>query len=157
MHTSIRTGRIALLVGLLACVAQAARAQDELPSLTPQLDPVWQRLAANNAKFLSRDQQALLDDMAFAAAVAAGCPGFKVDREKMKQGFLGFRSDDYMKQSPEEKRRREYHLMMNFGATVTLYAVEGQMHPKQSCKLAEERRGGGPGRFWLPAAAASTR
>ena len=149
MHGSIRTGWTAILVGLVACLAaQGVQAQDELPRLVSKLDPAWQRLAANNAKFLTKDQQALLDDLAFAAAVSGGCPGFAIDKQKFEQGFRGFKTDDYMKLPPDEKRKLEYRLMTNYGATVALYTAEGLLRPKEACKFAEEKRSAGPGRFW---------
>jgi hypothetical protein len=153
MDASMRTGWIAIVVGLLACLARAANAQGDLPkSFISRLDPAWDRLAQSNSKFLSLDQQALLDDLAFAAAVSGGCPGFELDKPKFEDGFKGFKSDEYMKLSPEEKRRREYRLMANYGATVALYTAEGLLHPKEACKFAETKRDLGPGRFWLPAA-----
>jgi hypothetical protein len=151
MDASMRTGWIfAIVVGLLACVAQA-NAQGDLPkSFISRLDPAWDRLAQSNSKFLSLDEQALLDDLAFAAAVSGGCPGFELDKPKFEDGFKGFKSDEYMKLSAEEKRRREYRLMVNYGATVALYTAEGLLHPKDACKFAETKRDLGPGRFWLP-------
>jgi len=126
-----------------------AQQRQQLRPLVSKLDPAWQRLAENNAKFLTTDQQELLDDLAFALAVGSGCPGFQVDKEKFRKGFEGFRTDDYMKQSADQKRQREYHLMMNFGATVALYTAEGLLHPQEACKFAEGKRGLGPGRFWV--------
>jgi hypothetical protein len=156
MDGSIRMGGIALVAGLLLGLARVAGAQDELPKMAPKLDPVWNRLAASNAKFLNQDQQVLLDDLAFATAVAAGgCPGFRLDRQKFEDAFRSFSTDDYMKQSPDEKRRREYRLMMNFGATVALYQAEGVLHPKEACRFAEEKRAAGPGRFWVQPASAT--
>ena len=155
---SIRNGCAAIVVGLLACLAQEVRAQQELPPLVSKLNPAWERLGANNAKFLNLDQQALLDDLAFAAAVGAGCPGFQVDPEKFEQGFKAFKTDDYMKLPPDQKRKLEYRLMASFGATVALYWAEGLLHPKEGCKFAEQKRSLGPGRFWVqPAAAAPAR
>ncbi len=150
MDGSIRNGCAAILVGLLACLTQEVRAQDELPpALVTRLDPAWQRLAASNAKFLNLDQQALLDDLAFAAAVSGGCPGFQLDREKFEQGFKALGTDDYMKLPADQKRRLEYRLMANYGATVALYTAEGLLHPKDACKYAERKRDLGPGRFWV--------
>jgi len=152
---SIRSAWTAILVGLLVCLPSAVRAQgrtrerSQLHPLVSQLDPAWNRLAASNAKFLTEDQQRLLDDLAFAVAVGGGCPGFQVDQDKFKQAFEGFRTDDYMHQSPDQKRQREYRLMMNFGATVALYTAEGLLHPKEACKFAEGKRAEGPGRFWV--------
>ncbi len=156
MDGSIRMGGIALVAGLLLGLARVAGAQDDLPRMAPKLDPVWNRLAVSNAKFLNRDQQALLDDLAFAAAVASGgCPGFQLDRQRFEDGFKSLRTDDYMKAPADEKRRREYRLMMNFGATVALYQAEGVLHPKEACRFAEERRAAGPGRFWVQPASAT--
>jgi hypothetical protein len=154
MDASMRTGWIfAIVVGLLACVAQPANAQRDLPSsFISRLDPAWDRLGQSNAKFLTLDQQALLDDLAFAAAVSGGCPGFQLDQPKFEQAFSGFKSDEYMKLSAEDKRRREYRLMVNYGATVALYTAEGLLHPKNACTFAETKRDAGPGRFWLPVA-----
>ena len=145
-------GTLAVLLGSLV---SAAWAQENLPSLVPKLDPVWQGLARNNARFLSKDQQILLDDLGFAAAAADGCPGFVIDRNAFEQAFKSFRTDEYMKLSPELKRKFEYHLMMNFGATRALYAAEGYLNPGPSCRLAESRREAGPGRFWVPPASAA--
>jgi hypothetical protein len=151
MHASMRTGCTAIVIGLLVCLAQAASAQGDLPkSFISRLDPAWDRLAQSNAKFLNLDQQALLDDLAFAAAVSGGCPGFQLDKPKFEEGFKSFKTDDYMKMPPDEKRRREYRLMANYGATVALYTAEGLLHPKGACKFAETKRDTGPGRFWLP-------
>jgi hypothetical protein len=151
MDTSMRTGWTAVVVGLIVCLARVGNAQGDLPkALVSRLDPAWDRLGQSNAKFLSVDQQALLDDLAFAAAVSGGCPGFELDKPKFEDGFKGFKTDEYMKLSPEEKRRREYRLMANYGATVALYTAEGLLHPKGACKFAETKRDLGPGRFWLP-------
>jgi hypothetical protein len=45
--------------------------------------------------------------------------------------------------------------MMNYGAAVALYSAEGLLHPKEACKLAEEKRGAGPSRFWIEPASAA--
>ena len=149
MQDSIRSGCVAILFALLVCPASAARAQEKLPpALVSKLDPAWQRLAASNAKFLDADQQELLDDLAFATAVSGGCPGFEVDQDKFKRAFEGFKTDAYMKLSADEKRQREYRLMMNYGATVALYTAEGLLHPKEACKFAGTKRELGAGRFW---------
>jgi hypothetical protein len=151
LDRSIRSGWIAIVAGLLVCVGSAqARQQQELHPLVSKLDPAWRRLAESNAKFLTMDQQRLLDDLAFAMAVSGGCPGFQLDHDKFKKAFDGFRNDDYMKLPADQKRQREYHLMMNFGATVALYTAEGLLHPKAACKFAEGKRGEGPGQYWLP-------
>ena len=86
------------------------------------------------------DQRRLLDDLAFAMAVGGGCPGFEIDQDKFKKAFEGFRTDDYMKLPPDQKRQREYRLMMNFDATVALYTTEGLLDPKEGCKLAEGKQ-----------------
>ena len=86
------------------------------------------------------DQRRLLDDLAFAMAVSGGCPGFQLDQDKFKKAFEGFRTDDYMKLPPDQKRQREYRLMMNFDATVALYTTEGLLDPKEACKLAEGKQ-----------------
>src|SRR5262245_17394464 len=152
MDAAMRAGWIfAILIGRGAGSAQAANAQGDLPkSFISRLDPAWDRLGQSNSQFLSLDQQALLDDLAFAAAVSGGCPGFQLDKTKFEDGFKGFKSDEYMKLSAEEKRRREYRLMVNYGATVALYTAEGLLHPKDACKFAETKRDLGPGRFWMP-------
>ncbi len=151
--TRIRTaGRLAVLI---ACLAPAASAQDEMP-IVRFLNPAWQRLAESNAKFLTRDQQVLLDDLAFATAMVEVCrPAFKVNKDQFKAAFESFQSPEYMKLPPEQKRKIEYRLMFNFGATVALYTAEGLMHPRQTCGLAEGKRTGGPGRFWVQPAAAT--
>lgn len=154
MNALIRRGCITLAAGLLACLAQAAGAQEE--PLVSKLSPAWNRLALSNAKFLTKEQQVLLDDLAFAAAVAGGgCPDFQLDRKKFEDAFAGFKTDAYMKLAPEEKRRLEYRLMANYGATVALYGAEGLLHPKEACRYAEGKRAEGPGRFWLPATTAA--
>ncbi len=151
MDASMRIGCTAIVVGLLGLPSQVAQAQGGLPkALVSRLDPAWDRLGQSNAKFLTLDQQALLDDLAFAAAVSGGCPGFAINQQAFEAGFKSFRTDDYMKAAPEEKRKREYHLMANYGATVALYTAEGLLHPKEACKFAETKRDLGPGRFWLP-------
>lgn len=150
----MRHGVIVAILAALSASASGAAAQQQMISLAPKLDPVWQKLGRNNAKFLSVDQQALLDDLGFAAAAADGCPDITLDRQAFERGFEDFKTAAYMKLSPDEKRRFEYHLMMNFGATTALYSAEGFLHPKDACKLAESRRDAGPGRFWVKPAAA---
>ena len=155
MNRAVRIAGVALVLVML--VAVPARAAVEMTRFATRFDPVWARLAKNNAKFLTPQQIELLDDMAFAAAVAGGCPGFKVDRDKFKQGFDSLRSADYMKLSADDKRTWEYKLMMSFGASTALYEAEGQLNPKAGCRFAETRRDGGPGRVWvLPGAATAT-
>jgi hypothetical protein len=125
-------------------------AKEQKPTaLVSKLDPAWQRLKQSNDQFLTEDQQTLLHDLAFAAATTGGCPGFTLDQDKFKQGFESLKTDDYMRLSAEDKRKREYRLMMNYGATVALYTAEGLLHPKEACKFAETKRSGGPGRFWV--------
>ena len=158
MKASIRIGCATVLVGVLACLTPAVHAQGERsPAQVSKLDPAWERLAASNAKFLNKDQQDLLDDLAYAAAVSGGCPGFQLDHDKFKQAFAAFKTDDYMKLPPDQKRKLEYRLMASFGATVALYWAEGLLHPKEGCKFAEQKRSLGPGRFWVQPAAAPAR
>ena len=154
MNRAVRIAGIGLVLGMLVH-ASAALAAMETTGFATRFDPVWARLAKSNAKFLTPQQIELLDDMAFAAAVAGGCPGFKVDQDKFKQGFESLRSADYMKLSADAKRTWEYKLMMSFGASTALYEAEGQLAPKAGCRFAETRRDGGPGRFWVQPAAAT--
>jgi hypothetical protein len=146
-----------LLVVLLAGLAPVVRAQDPPPpAKASKLDPAWQRVAQSNSRFLTKDQQALLHDLAFAAAAAELCPGFRVDRDAFVKAFETFKTPEYMKLPPDNKRRLEYRLMVNFGALVALYHAEGLLHPKEACRLAEEKRAAGPGRFWVQPAAATS-
>jgi hypothetical protein len=149
MARSFRIRYAAVLVAMLARPALGASGPVEAPALTSQLNPAWERLAQSNEKFLTKDQETLLHDLAFASAAAGGCPGFTIDRDKFKQGFENFKTDDYMKLPAEEKRKFDYRLMMNYGAAVALYTAEGLLHPKDGCKFAERKRSEGPGRFWV--------
>ena len=155
MTWSFRVRYAAVLVALLSRPAPGASGPVEAPALNSQLNPAWDRLAQSNDKFLTKDQEALLHDLAFASAAAGGCPGFTIDRDKFKQGFESFKTDDYMKLPAEEKRKFDYRLMMNYGAAVALYTAEGLLHPKQGCKFAETKRDQGPGRFWVEPASTS--
>lgn len=139
----------AVLIAMLAQPALCTSSPAEAPALVSQLNPAWERLAKSNEKFLTKDQEALLHDLAFATAAAGGCPGFTIDREKFEQGFQGFKTDDYMKLPAEEKRKFDYRLMMNYGAATALYTAEGLLHPKDGCRFAEKKRNAGPGRFWV--------
>ncbi|HKA29801.1 MAG TPA: hypothetical protein VKH82_10515 [Candidatus Binatia bacterium] len=154
MTWSFRIRYAAVLVAMLARPAPCASGAVEAPALVSQLNPAWERLAKSNEKFLTKDQEALLHDLAFATAAAGGCPGFTIDREKFEQGFQGFKTDDYMKLPAEEKRKFDYHLMMNHGAATALYTAEGLLHPKDGCRFAEKKRSGGPGRFGVEPASA---
>ena len=116
MTWSFRVRYAVVLVALLARPAAGASGPAEAPALNSQLNPAWDRLAQSNDKFLTKDQEALLHDLAFATAAAGGCPGFTIDRDKFKQGFESFKTDDYMKLPAEEKRKFDYRLMMNYGA-----------------------------------------
>jgi hypothetical protein len=151
MAMAIRIHWLTIVVALLAVGASPARAGDDRPALVTKLDPAWQRLAASNAQFLTPEQQTLLHDLSFATAAVEVCPGFHVDKDAFKKGWMGFRSDDYMKLSAEQKRKLEYRLMVNFGATTALYTAEGLLYPKEACRIARENRDKGPGRFWTPA------
>lgn len=155
MNRAVRIAGVALVLGML--VAVPARAAMEMTRFVTRLDPVWARLAKNNATFLTAEQAEMLDDLAFAAAVAGGCPGFQLDKTVFDQGFASLRSNEYMKLSATDKRTFEYKVMMAFGAASTLYTAEGYLHPSQGCRFAETRRDGGPGRFWVqPTAATAT-
>ncbi len=149
MTWPIRARCVGVVVALLVWQASSASSQERNRALASQLDPAWQRLAQSNDQFLSKDQESLLHDLAFAAAAAGGCPGFSLDRDKFEKGFESFKTDDYMKLPADQKRKREYRLMMNYGAAVALYTAEGLLHPKEACKFAEGRRDLGPGRFWV--------
>jgi hypothetical protein len=154
MNRAVRIAGMGIVLGMLAA-APAARAAMEMTRFVTRLDPVWDQLARNNAKFLTSQQAELLDDMAFATAVAGGCPGFQVDKSAFEQGFASLRTNDYMKMAPDDKRIFEYKVMMAFGAASALYSAEGFLHPKEGCQFAETRRSGGPGRFWVQPAAAT--
>ncbi len=155
MNRVVRLAGAGLILGVLVGAAPAARAAMEMQRFVSRLDPAWARLAKNNATFLTPEQAELLDDLAFAAAVADGCPSFKIDKDAFDRGFLALRSNEYMKMAPDEKRMFEYKVMMSFGAATALYSAEGHLHPKEGCRFAETRRSGGPGRFWVQPAAAS--
>ena len=154
MSDSIRTSCATIVVALLGLSALAHAQRVETP-LVPKLDPAWERLAESNARFLTKDQQSLLHDMGFALAAASGCPGFQIDRNAFDKAFEQFKTNDYMKLPPETKRKLEYRIMFNLGRTAALYDAEGLLHPREACKIAEEKRTGGPGRFWMPASTSS--
>jgi hypothetical protein len=155
MNRAIRIAGAGLVLGAFLTVVPAAQATMEMQRFAARLDPAWARLAKSNAKFLTPEQAELLDDLAFAAAVADGCPGFKIDKDAFDQGFKALRTNDYMKLSADEKRSFEYKVMMSYGGASALYTAEGYLHPSQGCKFAETRRSGGPGRFWVQPATAS--
>jgi len=103
MNRAVRIAAAGLVLGLLGAVS-VTHAAMEMQRFVSRLDPVWARLAKNNATFLTPQQAELLDDMAFAAAVAGGCPGFQLEKSAFEQGFASLRTNDYMKLSPNDKR-----------------------------------------------------
>src|SRR5262245_41225589 len=130
MSQSIRTSCAALVIVLFGISALAHAQRVETP-LVPKLDPAWEQLAESNGRFLTKDQQSLLHDMAFALAAAGGCPGFQIDRDAFDKAFEAFNTNDYMKAAPEAKRKFEYRIMFNLGRTAALYEAEGLLHPKE--------------------------
>src|SRR5262249_15754181 len=131
MTGSFRVRCAAILVAMLAWPALGAGGPGEARALNSQLKPARGSLEKNEEKILTNDQETLLQHVACASAAAGGCPGFTIDRDKFKQGFESFKTDDYMKLPAEEKRKFDYRLMMNYGAAVALYTAEGLLHPKQ--------------------------
>ena len=140
-----RTGALLLLALLIPCSVTVA--QNGKP-VREQLDPAWLQATRMLDGVLNPKQQSELNTLAYSAAVANLCEGFKLKREQFQKGFNYLAHEDLASMKPEETAYFERHLLFNYGVAVGLFMAEGAADQASFCKLATAHRGEAAYHYW---------
>ncbi|MGI9382181.1 MAG: hypothetical protein ACR2PO_03435, partial [Methyloligellaceae bacterium] len=89
---------------------------------------------------LGAKQRAGLNILAYHAAVAAICDGFKLDQTKFSGAFSKLEHAEDAKMSEAEKRYFERHLLVNYGMMVGTFIAEAGASTETFCAHAAEEK-----------------
>jgi hypothetical protein len=127
------------LLCLLACLAigSAAYAADDADN--NRLDDAWEDAIGDQEPVLTDTQFALLNNLAFQAAVPKICDGFNIDQAKFADGMAAATSPaPNPDMSDEDAKAWEAAVLVRFGATYGLFLAEGNAKPEGFCTSAKE-------------------
>jgi len=124
------------MICLTACVtllaAPAIAEQDE------EMNEAWKDAIGDQEPILTDKQFALLNNLAFQAAVTKICDGFQLDDAKFSSGVAEATSPAPPDMNDEEADTWEAAVTMPFGTTYGLFLAEGNDEPDDFCESAKE-------------------
>jgi hypothetical protein len=136
-----------LLFLLLTTISSLAA--DKPLSVLDQISPAWQRLDELTQSYLTDEQQKTVQQLAFAAAVADSCDGFKINKEKFVAAFKDFDGEKQKALTTEEKGQWRDKLLVAYGIATGLFAAEAMLVNEQFCSSAEELRETSTDHYWM--------
>ncbi|NJN47183.1 MAG: hypothetical protein HC808_12660 [Candidatus Competibacteraceae bacterium] len=132
MKTPIDILSAGLLFLALSIPYSTTFAQNE-ETVRERLDPAWRQARLLLDGVLNPKQQSELNTLAYSAAVANLCEGFRLDKDRFSAGFKYLEHEDLVSMSSDETTCFERHLMFNYGVAVGLFMAEGAAN--QNCFL----------------------
>ncbi len=125
-----------LLAALPAAWAQSKKKDDD------RLDKAWDAVAALNEGLLSDPLEAMLNNMAYQAAVTNVCPGFELDVKAFSKAFTDIQQQAADEQeadfSDDDIRAWNTAMAVKLGVATGLFIAEGKAKPKDFCANAAE-------------------
>ena len=142
---------IYLAVALLLATVATSVAKDQPMSTLDQITPAWQRLDALTKSYMTKEQQITVQKLAFAAATADICDGFKIDKEKFISAFKAFDGEKQKELTTQSVKADEWKdkLLVAYGIATGLFTAEGMLIPDQFCSAAEDVRQSSTEHFWV--------
>jgi hypothetical protein len=122
-----------VLAGTLATgYATPASADDN------RLDEAWKDAIGEQEPILTEQQFALLNNLAFQAAVTKICDGYQIDGDKFSKSFAEATEPPNPSMTPEDAGHWSTAVAVRFGTTYGLFLAEGNTKPEDFCASAKE-------------------
>lgn len=112
---------------LLASATAFAQADDN------RLDEAWKDAFEDLEGVLTPQQLAVLNTLAYQAAVARVCDGFKLDQAKYAKGVNDIVLSNDDKLDDEQKLARHTNIILTLGTTYGLFLAEGNAKKDSFC------------------------
>ena len=121
-----------LIVGVTASVLAEDQADDN------RLDEAWKDAVGDDENILTEKQFAMLNNLAFQAAVTKVCEGFDLDQSKFAKAITDATTPlPNPDMSEEDIKVWETAVIMRLGATYGVLLAEGNTRPEQFCASAK--------------------
>jgi hypothetical protein len=142
MHGKEADMRTSSLLNTLLCLAAcfciatapAIAADDD----NDRLDDAWEDALGDNEPILTDKQFALLNNLAFQAAAAEICDGFKLDGDKFSTAIAEATSPPPPDMTEEDAKHWQTAVLIRFGTSYGLLLAEGNDEDDEFCKSAKE-------------------
>ena len=122
-----------LVVGVTTSVLAEDQADDN------RLDEAWKDAVGDDENILTEKQFAMLNNLAFQAAVTKVCEGFDLDQSKFAKAITDATTPlPNPDMSEEDIKVWETAVIMRLGATYGVLLAEGNARPEQFCASAKE-------------------
>ena len=122
-----------LVVGVTTSVLAEDQADDN------RLDEAWKDAVGDDENILTGKQFAMLNNLAFQAAVTKFCEGFDLDQSKFAEAITDATTPlPNPDMSEEDIKVWETAVIMRLGATYGVLLAEGNTRPEQFCASAKE-------------------
>ena len=122
-----------LIVSVTASVLAEDQADDN------RLDEAWKDAVGDDENILTEKQFAMLNNLAFQAAVTKVCEGFDLDQSKFAKAITDATTPlPNPDMSEEDIKVWETAVIMRLGATYGVLLAEGNTRPEQFCASAKE-------------------
>jgi hypothetical protein len=123
------------LAALLAVFTTPVFAEDDDDD---RLDDAWQDAIGDQEPVLTDKQFALLNNLAFQAAVTKVCDGYKLDGDKFAKAIADATSPAPEGMSDDEAEAWKTAVLIRFGTTYGLLLAEGNDEDDDFCAGAKE-------------------
>jgi hypothetical protein len=124
------------LLGLAALVVIAATPAIAADDDNDRMDDAWEDALGDNEPILTDKQFALLNNLAFQAAAAEICDGFKLDGDKFSTAIAEATTPPPPDLSEEDAKHWETAVLIRFGTAYGLLLAEGNGEDDEFCDSA---------------------
>ena len=135
MHTSLLKALLCLAACLAIATAPAIAADDDD---NKRMDDAWDDALGDNEPILTDKQFALLNNLAFQAATAEVCDGFKLDGDKFSTAIAEATTPPPPDMTEEEAKHWEHAVLIRFGTSYGILLAEGNDEDDEFCESAKE-------------------
>jgi hypothetical protein len=132
--TSLMNTLLCLAACLPLAIAPAMAADDD----NDRLDNAWEDALGDNEPILTDKQFALLNNLAFQAAAAEICDGFKLDGDKFSAAIAEATTPPPPDMTAEDAKHWETAVLIHFGTSYGLLLAEGNGEDDEFCDSAKE-------------------
>ncbi|MFK4825814.1 hypothetical protein ACI0FM_13655 [Paenochrobactrum sp. BZR 588] len=123
---------------MLSSIAGHAVAQDIVPADDYRLDKAWEALISEEGSFLSQQQMATLNSLAFQAAGVRLCDDHKLDHKTFAEQISAIIAASDKDLVEEQVEQRKASIMIAFGARYGIFLAEGSLHADPFCRAIAE-------------------
>lgn len=134
---TLRKFLLALAACFLVVAAMPAMAEDDDDD---RLDDAWEDAVGDQEPILTDKQFALMNNLAYQAAVSKVCDGYTLDPEKFAAGIAEATSPAPEGMSDEDAEAWKTAVLIRFGTTYGLFLAEGNDDDDEFCESAKELR-----------------